>query len=213
VSTNSTSKCSASKTSCGAPGKYLHENHVGFDVGRLLNPILPRAYFDLRYSYTFVPKLDGFNIDRNNVDLEVGYFWKPSIAFRGIGSVQKTMGGLESLVSPDNPYFYDHDRLERGHYSRIGGGITFTLTRKLDLYVLVISTLSGKNIQAFTAPAIGISWNFRTRKSQESGTQHATNDQSLAASKVQCLYRQSLDRHRLAPERLSPVLGLEDPTR
>src|SRR6516225_7628659 len=30
---------------------------------------------------------------------------------------------------------------------------------------------------------------------------------------VQCLYRQSLDRHRLASERLSPVLGLEDPTR
>ena len=30
---------------------------------------------------------------------------------------------------------------------------------------------------------------------------------------VQRLYRQSLDRHRLAPERLSPVLGLEAPTR
>jgi hypothetical protein len=167
-----------------APGKYLHENHVGFDIGRLLNPILPRAYFDLRYTYVFVPKLDGFNIDRNNVDLEVGYFWKPSIALRGIGSVQKTLGGLESLVAPDNPYFCDHDRLERGHYFRIGGGITFTLPRKLDLYVLVISTLSGKNIQAFTAPVIGVSWNFRTRKSRENVTQRAMDDQRLAASNI-----------------------------
>src|SRR5262249_2751182 len=30
---------------------------------------------------------------------------------------------------------------------------------------------------------------------------------------VQRLYRQSRDRHRLASERLSPVLGLEGPTR
>jgi hypothetical protein len=167
-----------------APGKYLRENHVGFDVGRLLNPILPRVYFDLRYTYTFVPKLDGFNIDRNNVDLEVGYFWKPSIAFRAIGSVQKTLGGLEAPVPPDNPYFYDHDRLERGHYSRIGGGVTFTLPRKLDLYVVVISTLSGKNIQAFTAPAIGLSWNFRTRGSPERPSQRAMNEQRLASSKM-----------------------------
>ena len=30
---------------------------------------------------------------------------------------------------------------------------------------------------------------------------------------IQRLYPQSLNRHRLAPERLSPVLGLEGPTR
>ena len=147
-----------------APGKYLRECHVGADVGRLLNPILPRAYFDLRYTYSFVQDLQGFNLDRNNVNLEVGYFLKPSIAVRGLGAVQKTLGALESPVSPASPFFADHDRLERGHYSRIGGGITFSLPRNLDLFVLVISTLSGKNVQAFTAPAIGVSWNFQTRK-------------------------------------------------
>jgi hypothetical protein len=147
-----------------APGRDLRECHVGADVGRLLNPIFPRAYFDLRYAYSFVQKLDDMNIDRINVDLEVGYFLKPSIAIRGLGSVQKTLGGLEAPVSPDNPFFPDHDRLERGHYSRIGGGVTFSLPRNMDLYVLVISTLSGKNVQAFTAPAIGVSWNFQTRK-------------------------------------------------
>src|ERR1700687_3317914 len=36
-----------------APGKYLREYHVGTSVGRLLNPILPRAYFALRYTYAF----------------------------------------------------------------------------------------------------------------------------------------------------------------
>lgn len=149
-----------------APGKYLRECHVGADVGRLLNPILPRAYFDLRYTYSFVQKVDDLNIDRINGDLEVGYFLKPSITIRGIGAVQKTLGGVESLVPPNSPFFPEHDRLERGHYSRIGGGVTFSLPRNLDLYVLVITTLSGKNIQAFTAPVVGLSWNFQTRVRQ-----------------------------------------------
>ena len=147
-----------------APGKYLREYRVGADVGRLLNPILPRAYFDLRYSYSFVQKLAGMNLDRNNADLEVGYFLKPSVAVRAIGSVQKTLGGVEAPVPPDSPFFPIHDRLERGHYSRIAGGVTFSLPRNLDLYVLLVTTLSGKNVQAFTALGIGISWNFQTRK-------------------------------------------------
>jgi len=146
-----------------APGKYLREYHVGANLGRLLNPILPRGYFDLRYGYAFVQSLAGMNLDRNNVDLEVGYFLKPSITVRGMGAVQKTLGGVESPVSPDSPYFPIHDRVERGQYSRIGGGVTFSLRRNLDLYVLIVSTLSGKNIQSFTAPGVGVSWNFQTR--------------------------------------------------
>jgi len=147
-----------------APGKYLREYRVGANVGRLLRPILPRGYFDLRYSYSFVQELAGLNLDRNNVDLEVGYFLKSSVAVRLIGAVQKTVGGVESLVPPDSPFFPIHDRVERGHYSRIAGGVTFSLRKNVDLYLLLVSTLSGKNIQAFTAPGIGISWNFQTRK-------------------------------------------------
>ncbi len=68
-------------------------------------------------------------------------------------------------MPPDSRFFPIHDRLERAHYSRIGGGFTFSLRPGLDIYVLLVSTLSGKNVQAFTAPGIGISWNFQRRKS------------------------------------------------
>lgn len=167
-----------------APGKYLREYHVGANVGRLLNPILPRGYFDLRYTYSFVQKLAGMNLDRNNVDLEVGYFLKPSVAIRGLGAVQKTLGGVESLVPPNSPFFLDHDRLERGHYSRIGGGVTFSLPRNLDLYVLIVSTLSGKNIQAFTAPGIGVSWNFQTRKRRADISRGGARNERIVAGNV-----------------------------
>jgi hypothetical protein len=59
-----------------APGKYLHENHVGFDIGRLLNPVLPRAYFDLRYTYVFVPKLDGFQNWTALTSIATMWTWK-----------------------------------------------------------------------------------------------------------------------------------------
>lgn len=147
-----------------APGKYLREFHVGGDVGRLLDPILPRAYVDLRYTYAFVQDLQGFNLDRNNVNLELGYFLKPSISVRAFGAVQKTLGGVESPVDPASPFFLNHDRLERAHYSRVGCGVTFSLRRNIDLSVLLVSTLSGKNVQSFTAPAFGVGWNFQTRK-------------------------------------------------
>jgi hypothetical protein len=150
-----------------APGKDLRELHLGSDIGRLLNPFLPRAYFDLRCSYAFVQPLDGMNIDRTNADLEVGYFVKSTIAIRAIGSVQKTLGGLESPVSPDNPFFADHDRLERGHYSRMGAGLTLSVSRNIDLFFMIVTTLSGKNAQSFTAPGVGLSWNFRTRHARE----------------------------------------------
>jgi hypothetical protein len=162
-----------------APGKDLREYRVGADIGRLLNPILPRAYFDLRYGYSFVQKLAGMTLDRTNVDLELGYFVTPRIAVRAIGSVQKTLGGVESLVPPDSPFFPIHDRVERGHYSRIGGGATFSLRRNLDLYVFVVSTLSGKNVQAFTAPGIGISWNFQTRKPRDKSPQASARGEIL----------------------------------
>jgi hypothetical protein len=157
-----------------APGKYLRESRVGVNIGRLLNPILPRAYFDLRYAYSFVQDLEGMNLDRNNVDLEVGYFLKPTVAVRAIGSVQKTMGGVESLVPPDSPFFPNHDRLERGHYFRMGGGVSFALSRQMDLYLLLVTTVSGKNIQAFTALGIGVGWNFTTRKVRQDVRQDDT---------------------------------------
>jgi hypothetical protein len=158
-----------------APGKDLRELHVVGEIGRLLNPILPRAYFDLRYSYSFVQHLVGFDLDRHNVDLEVGYFVKSWLTVRGLGAVQKTVGGVESLVPPDSPYFPIHDRLERGHYSRTGGGFTISPRGNLDVWVLVVSTLSGKNIQAFTAPIFGVTWNFHRRR----GAQKTTRDLML----------------------------------
>ena len=150
-----------------APGRYEREYHIGTHIGRLLDPILPHCYVDLSYSYALVQQVAGISPNKSNIDLEIGYILKPSITVRGLGSVQKTMAGLESPVSPDSPYFPVHDRLERGQYSRIGGGITYSVHRNFDIYFLVVSTLSGKNVQAFTAPAVGVNWTFHTRKSRE----------------------------------------------
>jgi hypothetical protein len=171
-----------------APGKYLRESRVGVNIGRLLSPILPRAYFDLRYAYSFVQDLEGMNLDRNNVDLEVGYFLKPSVAVRAIAAVQKTMGGVEALVPPDSPFFPNHDRLERGHYFRMGGAASFSLPRQMDVYVFLVGTVSGKNVQAFTALGIGLSWNFKIRKTRQQVPQDDAFSGRGASGKVRTVW-------------------------
>jgi hypothetical protein len=53
----------------------------------------------------------------------------------------------------------------------MGGGISFALRRQMDLYLLLITTVSGKNVQAFTAVGIGVTWNFKTRKLRQDAPQ------------------------------------------
>lgn len=152
-------------------GRYLREYQVGFSMGRLLNPILPRAYFDLRYGYSFVQSLGNLNLDRNNVDLEIGYFLKRYLSVRAVGGLQKTLGGIEIPIPETSPFFSIHDRVERAHFSRMGGGASLVVRKNMDVHGLFLATLSGRNTHSFTVLSLGVSWNFRTRAGPEDALQ------------------------------------------
>ena len=142
-------------------GRDLREYRVGFHLGRQFRPFLPRAYADLAYTYAFVEKLAGFDLDRSNVEVEVGYFLRSNLVLRGFGGVQKSHGGLEN--SPNFPieFISIHDRLWRAHWSRLGGGATFSLSKNVDVFGAVVTNLSGKNAEAGTFLAFGVSWRFK----------------------------------------------------
>ena len=158
------------------PGRRLREYQVGVNVGRQLRPFLPRAYVDLRFSQAFVQRIADLNTDRSNADIEVGYFLRPSLILRGFGGWQKTYGGIERPF-PEQ-YYYIHDRVWRAHYARAGGGVALSLTRSVDLYTGVITTLSGKNADAVTIIAGGVSWRFSTRRVPEEESVGAARGES-----------------------------------
>jgi len=57
-----------------APGRHLREYIVGGYAGRLLNPVLPRAYVHGLASYAIVEREIDISVNRSNVDLQFGYF-------------------------------------------------------------------------------------------------------------------------------------------
>src|SRR5262249_42666558 len=60
-----------------AAGTDRHEYHAGVNLARRLNPFLPKAYAQARYSYAFVEEDVGVKPNRSNFEYQVGYFLKP----------------------------------------------------------------------------------------------------------------------------------------
>jgi len=60
-----------------ATGRHLEETLIGLNVGKSLDPWIPRTYAQARYSYAFVEKVAGITHDRDNLNIELGTFFTP----------------------------------------------------------------------------------------------------------------------------------------
>jgi len=149
-------------------GRDLREYVLGMSAGRLLSPVLRKAYVQGQYSYAFVQKPNNvtFNLNHSNVDIDLGYFLPHSLAVRGFGSWLHTHGGIitiEQLFA--NPQLFPvHDRILRASYWHLGAGTTYSVSESVDLSFSYITFLAGTNSHFGRAITIGTTWNFSTRR-------------------------------------------------
>jgi len=145
-----------------AVGRDLRELQVGAYVGRDLREIIPRTYFQARYSYAFVQNVDQFGLNRSNFDWEVGYYAKPRVSLRFTGAWQYTYSGLRyPLDQATVPEFHElHDRAAKSGFLRFGGGATVTLTKNFDLHLDAGNTFRGYTTHGARGLSLGISWRF-----------------------------------------------------
>jgi hypothetical protein len=145
-------------------GRDLREAHIGFDIGRLLDPLAPNAYFDAHAGYVFSEKLLGIGTNRTVADLAAGYFVTPRFSPRLIGSYVRTHGGLTSdyVFGLDIPraLFLEHDRLLRDTHLRVGLGVSFAITSTLDLNAGYVRVVNGTNTHYGRGVSIGIARTF-----------------------------------------------------
>lgn len=145
----------------------LREYLVGVNIGRRLDPILPDAFAQARVSYAFVERVLGISHDRNNFDLELGYFVASSLALNASGSYQRTHGGIDfPLVGTpefkafvNSPYWPVHDSVARAEYMNIGGGVTYALTGSVDVSASYLTMVWGKNIHKIS-PGLVVGFNY-----------------------------------------------------
>ena len=143
---------------------------VGTGFGRRLDPFLPRAYFQGRYSYAFVERVEGVFHDRSNLDLQIGYFVTPSLQLFAVGMGQKTHGGLVFDRKNEIPCwtasdFHHHGQLGRSDLLGVGGGVDFLATPFLDIFASYLTTLAGRNDHAINGQfTLGLTIGFSPRQ-------------------------------------------------
>ncbi len=144
-----------------AVGRDLHELQMGVNVGRDLEGVIPRSYIQARYSFALVQRVEDLNLNRSNADWEFGYSATDRVSLRATGAWQKTYGGIRFPIDSGHPHFHElHDRASKSGFVRIGGGLSFSLTKSLDLHADYTNTAVGVSTHGARGLSLGISWRF-----------------------------------------------------
>jgi len=144
-----------------AVGHDLRELQMGVNVGRDLEGIIPRSYVQARYSFALVQRVEDLNLNRSNADWEFGYSATDRVSLRATGAWQKTYGGIRFPADNTHPHFHElHDRAAKSRFVRIGGGLSFSLTKSLDLHADFTNTVAGSSTHGARGLSLGISWRF-----------------------------------------------------
>jgi hypothetical protein len=149
-----------------AVGRDLRETHLGMNIARTLEPLLPKAYVDAHVGYVFSQQALGISTNRTIADVAGGYFVTPRFTARGVVSYQRTHGGLTSeqvfadppVLTPD--LLHGHDRLLRDTHLRAGLAGSFSIGPRTDLYAGYVKTLWGKNSHYGYGITVGVSRAF-----------------------------------------------------
>jgi hypothetical protein len=146
-----------------APGRALMEGHFGVSVGRVLDPILPKAYAQTRYVYVVSEKPLGVSHNRSDVSLEVGYFVTSALTASVFGSYVRTHGGWRATIDfppPSSPDFQYHDQLRRAEYARLGGALSYALTGSVNVGLSGFTTLSARSDVNMSGVGLSLSYSF-----------------------------------------------------
>ena len=146
-----------------APGRRLVEGQIGLNVGRILDPILPRGFAQARYLFAVPEKVIGISHNRSEVSLNMGYFVTDALTAQVFGAYAKTYGGWRATVDfppPTSPNFQYHDQLRSAETFRLGGGVSYAVTGSIDLGVSGFFTRWAKSDTNMSGVSLSVSYGF-----------------------------------------------------
>lgn len=153
-----------------AAGRNLKELTIGYSMGRILGPFLPRVYLQAQHSYAFVQKADGVSTNHTNISLEGGYILTRRLVVSGVGYYQQTNGGLHVPGDFTTPQLIlTHDRLLKASFWHLGTGALFRVNRRLSITGEFVSFISGSNAHFGSGFSFSMNWRFTHRRRRYSG--------------------------------------------
>jgi hypothetical protein len=183
-----------------AIGSNSWEVRMGVAVGHRFQTRLRNAYFQVAYSYAIAEEFMNIRPKRNRFNGEFGHFLTPRLAVRALALSQVMTTGLEiprdyPVRTPNNPLWRQHDRISRVDFVDLGGGVSYNLTRSLDIFGSLITMPWGTNGHALkTGASLGISWTFftpwarRQLAYQPASTSESWQAKMNQAPQIQCAH-------------------------
>jgi hypothetical protein len=149
-------------------GYDLREYRVGVNVGRRLDPILPRAFVQTRYTYAVVEKKLGIRPNRSRLDSQFSYFVTRRLSLSAIELLQITHSGLDfpkDFPSRKDERWRRHAQISRLNFLNLGFGAGFAVSERVELFGSYGTDVWGQNGHALNRiMTFGVNWNFRTRR-------------------------------------------------
>jgi len=152
-----------------AVGRDLREYHVGFNIARRLDPILPKAFLQAQYSYAFVERVLNIAPNRSNVDAQIGYFLTPRLTLLASTQWIHTYSGVNAnfdlpQAGLSGEQWLHHDQISKATLTDVGGGFSFAVNRKVEMFVSFARSVEGTNGHLHDAlVTIGVSRTFSTK--------------------------------------------------
>ncbi len=150
------------------------EYRVGVNIGRRLNPILPKAFVQGQYAFGFSP-LVAANIapKRSYGELQLGYLLTRRLSFQGSAVLTWSHNGLDIDYDlyPNNlsvEQYLNHDRIARGTLLDAGGSVAYQFNRSTNFFFSVGHSFYGTNGHLrYLVTTLGFTKAFSTRLSAE----------------------------------------------
>jgi hypothetical protein len=152
------------------------EYRAGVNIGRRLNPILPKAFVQGQYAFGYTP-LVAANIapKKSYGELQLGYLLTRRLSFQGSSVLTWAHSGLniDYNLYPNNlsvEQYLNHDRIARATLLDAGGSMAYQFNRSTNFVFSVGHSFYGTNGHLrYVVTTLGFTKAFSTRKSAENG--------------------------------------------
>jgi hypothetical protein len=133
-----------------AVGINLREYRVGVNLGRRLNPILPKAFVQGRYAFGFSQEVANIAPKRSYAEFQLGYFLTRRLSLQGAAVWTYSHNGNDNDYNlfPDNltdEQWLNHDRISRAKLLDLGVSIGYSFNESTNVVVGVGHSIWGAN--------------------------------------------------------------------
>jgi hypothetical protein len=155
-----------------AIGLDEHEYRAGVNVGRRLDPILPRAFVQGQYAFGVSPEVAA-NIapKRSYGELQFGYLLNRRFTVQASSVLLYSHNGidLDYNLFPNNltdEQYLNHDRISRAQLLDVAGSIAYQANASTNVYFSMGHSVWGRNGHLrYLVTTVGFTKVFSTRKS------------------------------------------------